>query len=82
MSIAGFGRAYQARVPYLWKGRGTHAYQGGSAKRALGRSVFAIVGPLEYPIGNMPPTKVAILRTTPATVLADYHRLMDLADYG
>ncbi len=26
-------------------------------------------------------TKVAILRTKPATVLADYHRLMNLADY-
>jgi uncharacterized protein (DUF362 family) len=29
----------------------------------------------------MPSAKVAILRTTPATVLADYHRLMNLADY-
>ena len=28
-----------------------------------------------------PRSKVAILRTTPATVLADYHRLMNLADY-
>src|SRR5215470_1148744 len=29
----------------------------------------------------MPRTKVAILRTRPATVLADYHRLMNLAGY-
>jgi uncharacterized protein (DUF362 family) len=29
----------------------------------------------------MPTSKVAILRTRPATVLADYHRLMNLADY-
>lgn len=29
----------------------------------------------------MSKAKVAILRTTPATVLADYHRLMNLADY-
>ena len=29
----------------------------------------------------MPRSKVAILRTTPATVLADYHRLMNLAGY-
>jgi len=29
----------------------------------------------------MTSSKVAILRTTPATVLADYHRLMNLADY-
>ena len=29
----------------------------------------------------MPRSKVAILRTTPATVLADYHELMNLADY-
>ncbi|MFQ5430445.1 MAG: DUF362 domain-containing protein [Phycisphaerae bacterium] len=29
----------------------------------------------------MSSAKVAILRTTPATVLADYHRLMNLADY-
>ena len=28
-----------------------------------------------------PRSKVAILRTTPATVLADYHRLLNLADY-
>jgi hypothetical protein len=26
-------------------------------------------------------SKVAILRTSPATVLADYHRLMNLAGY-
>jgi uncharacterized protein (DUF362 family) len=29
----------------------------------------------------MAKTKVAIVRTTPKTVLADYHRLMNLADY-
>jgi uncharacterized protein (DUF362 family) len=29
----------------------------------------------------MPRSKVAILRTSPATVLADYHRLLNLADY-
>ncbi len=29
----------------------------------------------------MSKSKVAILRTTPATVLADYHRLLNLADY-
>jgi hypothetical protein len=29
----------------------------------------------------MPKAKVAILRTTPATVLEDYHRLMNLAGY-
>src|SRR3954468_21878031 len=29
----------------------------------------------------MPRTKVAILRTSPATVLSDYHRLMNLAGY-
>jgi len=29
----------------------------------------------------MPSAKVAILRTKPATVLADYHRLLELADY-
>ena len=29
----------------------------------------------------MPNAKVAILKTKPATVLADYHRLMNLADY-
>ncbi len=29
----------------------------------------------------MPRSKVAIVRTRPATVLADYHRLMNLADY-
>ncbi len=29
----------------------------------------------------MPNAKVAILRTSPQTVLADYHRLMNLADY-
>jgi uncharacterized protein (DUF362 family) len=30
---------------------------------------------------TMPRSKVAILRTTPATVLADYHEVMNLADY-
>ena len=30
---------------------------------------------------SMKKSKVAILRTTPATVLDDYHRLMNLADY-
>ena len=29
----------------------------------------------------MSKSKVAILRTTPATVLEDYHRAMNLADY-
>ena len=29
----------------------------------------------------MPKSKVAILRTTPATVLRDYHSLMNLAGY-
>jgi hypothetical protein len=29
----------------------------------------------------MSKSKVAILRTTPATVLKDYHRLLNLADY-
>jgi uncharacterized protein (DUF362 family) len=29
----------------------------------------------------MPRSRVAILRTTPATVLADYHRLLNLAEY-
>ena len=29
----------------------------------------------------MPKSKVAILRTTPATVLRDYHALMNLAGY-
>jgi hypothetical protein len=29
----------------------------------------------------MPRSKVAILRTTPASVLSDYHELMNLADY-
>ncbi len=29
----------------------------------------------------MSSSKVAILRTSPATVLADYHRLLNLADY-
>ncbi len=30
---------------------------------------------------NLKKSKVAILKTTPATVLEDYHRLMNLADY-
>ena len=30
---------------------------------------------------TMPRSKVAILRTTPATVLRDYHALMNLAGY-
>src|SRR4029079_10352200 len=30
---------------------------------------------------SMARSKVAILRTTPATVLADYHRLLNLAGY-
>ena len=29
----------------------------------------------------MPRSKVAIVRTSPATILADYHRLMNLAGY-
>ena len=29
----------------------------------------------------MPKSKVAILRTSPATVLSDYHRVMNLAGY-
>ena len=29
----------------------------------------------------MSPSKVAIVRTSPATVLADYHRAMNLAGY-
>src|SRR5262245_52216284 len=29
----------------------------------------------------MPRSKVAILRTSPSSVLADYHELMNLADY-
>ena len=32
-------------------------------------------------LGRMAKAKVAILRTTPATVLSDYHSLMNLAGY-
>ena len=54
------------------------------ASRSGALAVIAILyGPLALRPEAMPwhAPKVAILRTTPATVLADYHELMNLAGY-
>ena len=73
MDYCGCGGAYHRGLD--------HHIKAWYAQRPPGRSKFANDGPLEYPGDDMPSAKVAILRTTPATVLTDYHRLMNLADY-